>query len=192
MPRSGDQARERLQQAALDLYREHGYDKTTTAQIAARAGVTERTFFRHFPDKREVLFGGETPLRADLQRGVVEAPDGLDPLATLMVAFGTALPLLRRNRPFAEPRYAVISTSPALRERELAKEAALIEVLAETLRRRGVDARRAELAAQIGMAAFGQAILAWFDDPAQDLEFHLAHAFDELRALTAPTNNAVR
>lgn len=73
MPRSGAEARSRLKQAALELYRENGFDKTTTAEIAARAGVTERTFFRHFPDKREVLFDGEADLREDLTKSVAEA-----------------------------------------------------------------------------------------------------------------------
>ncbi len=98
MPRSGEQVRLRLQQAALELYRERGYDSTTTAQIADRAGVTERTFFRHFPDKREVLFDGEATLGLDLERGVAEAPDGLGPLTILFHAFHVAVPLLQGNR----------------------------------------------------------------------------------------------
>ena len=145
MPRSGEPVRRRLQQAALELYRERGYDSTTTAQIADRAGVTERTFFRHFPDKREVLFDGEGALRADLERGVADAPDGLDPLSVLLHAFGTALPLLRANRPFSGPRHAIIAATPALRERELAKEAGLTLALASGLRDRGVDEGRALL-----------------------------------------------
>src|SRR6478735_15430 len=118
VPRSGAEARRRLQQAALELYRERGFDRTTTAEIAARAGVNERTFFRHFPDKREVLFDGEADLRAALVRAVAEAPDGLPPLDVLLRAFRTAEPVLERNRPFAEPRLRVIAATPALRERD--------------------------------------------------------------------------
>lgn len=185
MPRSGEQVRLRLQQAALDLYREHGYDSTTTAQIADRAGVTERTFFRHFRDKREVLFDGEAALRADLERGVTDAPEGLDPLAILFHAFGAALPLLRGNRSFSEPRQAVIAVTPALRERERAKEASLAEALAVALQQRGVDERRAKLAGQIAMAAFVGAILSWLEHPEIDLADHLRQASDDLRTLTA-------
>ncbi|MDE3177201.1 MAG: helix-turn-helix transcriptional regulator, partial [Pseudomonadota bacterium] len=74
MPRSGEDSRRRLQKAAFDLFEERGYDQTTAAEIAARAGVTERTFFRHFPDKKEVLFAGEAAFRATLTAAVAAAP----------------------------------------------------------------------------------------------------------------------
>ncbi|MEV4373699.1 TetR family transcriptional regulator, partial [Nonomuraea sp. NPDC049637] len=125
MPRSGAEARRRLQQAALELYRERGFDRTTTAEIAARAGLNERTFFRHFPDKREVLFDGEADLRASLVQAVAEAPDGLQPLDLLLYAFRKVEHLLEDNRPFAEPRLQVIAATPALRERDLAKAASI-------------------------------------------------------------------
>lgn len=185
MPRSGEQARHRLQQAALELYRERGYDNTTTAQIADRAGVTERTFFRHFADKREVLFDGEAALRADLERGVTEAPEGLDPLSVLLCAFHAAIPLLEHNRSFAEPRNQVITVTPALRERALTKEASLTQVLTMALHHRGIDDRQAMLAAHIGMAAFTQATLSWFDHPDHDLKDELARALGDVRALAA-------
>src|SRR3954454_23851391 len=118
VPRSGAEARRRLQQAALELYRERGFDRTTTAEIAARAGVNERTFFRHFADKREGLFDGEAALRAELVQSVAEAPGGLPPLDVLLGAFRKAGRILEDNRPFSEPRLAVIAATPALRERE--------------------------------------------------------------------------
>jgi AcrR family transcriptional regulator len=184
MPRSGEQARARLQQAALDLYREYGYDSTTTAQIAERAGVTERTFFRHFADKREVLFDGEAVLRADLERGIADAADGLDPLAVLHSAIRTVLPLLRRNRSFAEPRQRVIAQTPALSERALTKEATLIRACGDALQHRGVSARQASIASQIAWAAFSRATFDWFADPSRELEDYLEQAFDDVRALT--------
>ncbi|WP_329459499.1 TetR family transcriptional regulator [Streptomyces sp. NBC_01497] len=185
MPRSGTEARRRLQQAALELYRERGFDQTTTAEIAARAGVNERTFFRHFPDKREVLFGGEADLRAALTREVAHAPDGLQPLAVLLRAFRKAAHILEDNRPFSEPRLAIIATTPALRERDLAKAAALTEAVAEALRQRGVPGRLAGLAAQTGWAAFHHAAQAWIDDPSQSLDAQLLQAFKDLHALAA-------
>lgn len=184
MPRSGAEARRRLRQAALELYCERGFDRTTTAEIAARAGVNERTFFRHFPDKREVLFDGEADLRAALTEAVRAAPDGLSPLETLLHACRKAGRLLEENRPFAEPRLAVIAATPALRERELAKAASLTEAVTEALRQRGVDDRLAVLAAQSGWAAFHQAAQAWIDDPANDLNTHLSRSFDDLRTLS--------
>ncbi|MER7409941.1 MULTISPECIES: TetR family transcriptional regulator [Streptomyces] len=184
MPRSGAEARRRLQQAALELYQEHGFDRTTTAGIAARAGVNERTFFRHFPDKREVLFDGEADLRAALVHAVTEAADGLQPLDMVLAACRKAEPLLERNRPFAAPRRHVIATTPALRERDLAKAASLSDALADALRQRGVDDRLAGLAAVTGWAAFHQAVQAWIDDPAESLDAHVLRAFDALRALS--------
>jgi AcrR family transcriptional regulator len=186
MPRSGAEARRRLQQAALELYRERGFDQTTTAGIAARAGVNERTFFRHFPDKREVLFDGEADLRAALTQAVAEAPDGLQPLETLLCALRKVEPILEDNRPFAEPRLQVIAETPALRERDLAKAASLTAAVAQALRERGVAERVAGLAAQTGWAAFHYAAQAWIDDPAQSLDAHLLQAFDDLRILFAP------
>ena len=91
MPRSGEEARRRLQQAALELFCERGYEQTTTSEIAARAGVTERTFFRHFPDKREVLFDGQITLRAALMDAVAEAPETLQPLQERELAKEAAL-----------------------------------------------------------------------------------------------------
>jgi AcrR family transcriptional regulator len=184
VPRSGAEARRRLRQAALELYRERGFDRTTTAEIAARAGVNERTFFRHFPDKREVLFDGEADLRATLTRAVADAPADLSPLETLLWTFRKAAPLLEENRTFSEPRLAVIAATPALQERELAKHASLVESVAEALRRRGVPERVAVLAARTGWAAFHQATEAWLEDPAQGLEAHLHQAFDDLYALS--------
>ncbi len=185
MPRSGAEARRRLQQAALELYRERGFDQTTTAEIAARAGVNERTFFRHFPDKREVLFDGEADLRAALMQEVADAPNGLRPLDVLLCAFRKAGRILEDNRPFSEPRLKIIAVTPALRERDLAKAASLTEAVTEALRQRGVPDRLASLAAHTGWATFHQAAQAWIDDPSQSLDAHLIRAFDDLRALSA-------
>jgi AcrR family transcriptional regulator len=192
MPRSGLEARRRLQQAALELFRERGFDQTTTAEIAALAGVNERTYFRHFADKREVLFDGEDDLRASLMQAVAEAPDGLQPFEMLLHAFQKAGRALEANRPFAEPRFEVIAATPALRERELAKHASLTAAVAEALRQRDVPNRLAGLAAQTGWATYRQAVQAWTNDPAQGLDAHLSQAFDDLRTLsaTAPPTTA--
>lgn len=186
MPRSGAEARRRLQQAALELYRERGFDQTTAAEIAARAGVNERTFFRHFPDKREVLFDGEADLRASLMQLVAEAPDGLEPFEVLLWAFRKSARNLENNRPFSEPRLKIIAVTPALRERELAKHASLTDAVAEALRQRGVVDGLATLAARTGWTTYQHAVQAWIDDPAQRLDVYLLRAFDDLRALSAP------
>ena len=186
MPRNGEEARRRLQQAALELFRERGYEQTTAFEIAARAGVAERTFFRHFPDKREVLFDGQIKLKAALTGAIAEAPETLQPLEILHWAFRSLEQAMEDNRPFSFPRQQVIAGSPALQERELAKEAALTEDMAVALRRRGADERLATLAAQTGMAVFQYAVVSWFADPSRGLGAYLDHAFDELGRLSSP------
>ncbi len=185
--------RVRLQSAALELFCKRGYDRTTAAQIAARAGVTERTFFRHFADKREVLFDGEAKLRAALTASIADAPAGLGPLDTLFRAFRSLEPALEDNRPFSKPRHEVISATPALAERELAKMAALADALAAALKARGVADLQAVLAARTGMAAFAHATVSWLDDPGLGLGERLDLAHRELKAMlteTTPGPNA--
>ena len=183
MARGEDDVRVRLQRAALELFGERGYDQTTAAEIATRAGVTERTFFRYFRDKREVLFEGEASLRAALAASIAQAPEALGPLDTLFRAFRSVQSLLEDNRPFSKPRHEVISNTPELHERELAKMAALADALAAELRARGVADVQAVLAARTGMAAFGHAVVSWLDDPGPGLGEHLDLAFRETRAL---------
>ena len=176
-------ARLRLQQAAVELFRERGYDRTTAAEIAARAGVTERTFFRHFPDKREVLFDGQAVLVAALTASISSAPSDLRPLATLFRAFRSVRQLLEENRPFSEPRQEVISATPALQERELAKMAALSDALAIALKARNVPELQAVLAARTGMAAFAHATISWLEQAGPGLAERLDLAEQELKAL---------
>src|SRR5438270_5039268 len=120
MPRDKKDARKRLVMAAIELFAEKGFDHATAAQIAARAGVTARTFFRHFPDKREVLFEGQAILGAALSQAIAQAPPGLPPIETLRRAFASITEMLEHNRQFSEPRQRIISATPALQEREVA------------------------------------------------------------------------
>ena len=178
-----DTARTRLQQAAVELFGKQGFDNTTAAEIAAHAGVTERTFFRHFADKREVLFDGQSVLLGALLAAVEEVPRDAPPLSTLFRAFRSVCPLLEANRPFSEPRQAVIAATPALQERELAKMAALSEALAQCLRARGVSGDRAAFAAQIGMTAFAHVTSAWLNEASPGLTERLDRAEQDLRTL---------
>jgi AcrR family transcriptional regulator len=158
MPRSGVEARGRLEQAALELYTEHGYEQTTTAQIAARAGLNERTYFRHFPDKREVLFGVEATQQADLAQALATVPEDVAPLAAVLQAFRSMAPDL-----------------------ELTKEAALALVVAEGLRARGVPDWQASLLAQVTTAALGHAIHTWTADPSTTVDGLVVQAFAQLQ-----------
>ncbi len=183
MPRSGAEARTRLREAAIELYLERGYDATTTAQIAQRAGVIECTYFRHFPDKREVLFGGETELRDTMVAAIADAPPGTAPLALVVGAYTAALPLFVAGRPIAQRRARIMAGIPALEERAHAKSAALIDAIVAAIAARGLPEATARLAAQVGAAAFQRAASGWYADPTQDLAALLAQAAHEVRAL---------
>ena len=184
MPRSGAAARARLREAALELYRDQGYDATTTAAIAARAGVTERTYFRHFPDKREVLFDGEGELFDVMTAAITFGPADSSPLALVLHAYCAAAPLFVAGRPIAQQRARIIATSPALMERAHAKAVALTEAVVAALRERGTSEPTARLAAGAGAAVFERATHAWDGTSAPGLTALVAEATDELRALT--------
>ena len=186
MSRWEPNAQGRLEQAALQLYRERGFDETTVAEIAERAGLTERTFFRYFADKREVLFSGQDRLR-ELYVGAIEAaPASAAPIDMVALALEAAAPMFRERREFARHRQAVIAANPGLQERELIKLAALAAALAEALRRRGVTEPAASLTAEAGIAVFKVAFARWTSESnQQDLSELIRESLDELKAVTA-------
>jgi AcrR family transcriptional regulator len=185
MPRNGDDVRKRLQLAALELFSERSYEETTAAEIAAKAGVTERTFFRHFPDKREVLFDGDTAFIEALTSAVRHAPPALGPWDTLFLAFNAVKQMFVENRPFTEPRQRVIASNPALQERAVAKTRSVIAAVASALCERGLTVPQANLAAQMGMATLSHGVSAWFNDGSIDLGEHIVRAFQEARDLSS-------
>ncbi|MEU6037596.1 TetR family transcriptional regulator [Actinomadura sp. NPDC047616] len=183
-------ARGRLEKAAMELYNDKGFDATTVAEIAARAGVTERTFYRHFADKREVLF--QTNALADvLAHATATAADPLAPLEVITHALTEAAPVFEERAELVRQRQAVIAANPELQERELAKQASLVSTLAHALRERGLEATTAALAAEIGIAAFKVAFERWIDDPDQHtLARHIRETLHATRHLTAPAEHA--
>ncbi len=170
----------------MDLYVERGFDQTTVADIAQRAGLTERTFFRHFTDKREVLFGGQELLHELITKGIAEAPDSASPIEAIGAALHTLCEMIGQNRDFSRHRQTVIDANPALRERELIKLAGLADVSAESLRHRGVPDPAATLTAEVGMAAFKVGFTTWLNSREdQSLANHVREALNELRSVTA-------
>jgi AcrR family transcriptional regulator len=179
-------ARERLEQAAMELYRQRGFDETTVAEIAARAGLTERTFFRYFADKREVLFSGSGALQAFLAQGVASAPDGAAPIDAVVAALEATSAAFEERRDFARQRQALIAAHPELQERELIKLASLAATIAEALRRRGVTDPAASLASEAGIAVFRLAFESWVHDrKRRALSLHVRQSLRSLKAVTA-------
>jgi AcrR family transcriptional regulator len=186
MSRWEPNARGRLEQAALALYGERGFEQTTVAEIAARAGLTERTFFRHFADKREVLFAGAGSLQDLLVSTLASTPDSAAPIDAVAAAIEAAGALLQERREYARQRQTVIAANAELQERELIKLASLSAALAGTLRRRGVPDRAASLAAEAGIAVFRIAFECWINEPNErDLPQLIRESLDELKAVTA-------
>jgi len=185
-------ARGRLEQAALELYLQRGFDQTTVAEIASHAGLTERTFFRHFADKREVLFGGGA-LAEGLAAAVDAAPDATAPLDAVIAALESLSEFFAERQPHARRRQKVIAANPSLQERELIKLASLSTAMAGALRRRGVAEPAASLAAETGVAVFKVAFERWLDDARQrNLAEHIRESLDELRIVTAVPSAARR
>lgn len=176
-------ARGRLEKAALELFSENGFERTIVAEIASRAGVTERTFFRYFTDKREVLFGGGHELEDFLTGQVAGAPAGTAPLDAVAGSLQlAATQIFAERHDFARQRQAVINSNTELQERELLKLASLTAALAATLRDRGTTEPTASLAAESGVAVFKTAFARWVrEDDAQNLGDIISETLAELR-----------
>jgi AcrR family transcriptional regulator len=179
-------SRGRLQEAALALFSERGFDQTTAAQIADRAGLTERTFFRYFADKREVLFGGSVLLRDRIVAGVAGAPESDSPFDAVACGLQEAAAMLGEARPdMARQRYDVIVSNPELRERELAKLSDYAAAIAGVLTERGVTELQSTLAAEAGMTVLKVAIERWASGLDQrPLSTVMRDSVSELRAAT--------
>ena len=162
MARWQPDARGRLRQAALELYGEHAFDQTTVAQIAERAGLTERTFYRHFADKREVVFSGE--VQRVLVSTLADAPASLTAIEAVTAALDAAGAVLDERRAMTRRRQAVIAANPSLQQGEQIKYAMLAADMAEALRARGVEPLSAGLAADVGVAVFRAAFERWIDE----------------------------
>ena len=181
-------ARERLVVAAVDLFFEHGYDATTVAQIAERAGVTKSTFFRHFADKRELLVAGQETLSRLLAEGIGGASQDATPLAAVAEGLKRASsemgPISRKLGPRIS---AAVAASTELQQRDALKSVGLAAAMTDALTTRGVPVVAARLAAEMGLLAFKQGFAKWVEADSEDdggLEPYALAALDELRATT--------
>ena len=182
MARWQPNARGRLRQAAFELYAEHGFDQTTVAQIAERAGLTERTFYRHFADKREVVFSGE--VHRTLVDTLAGAPAAMTPLEAVTAALDAAGAVLDERRDVTRRRQAVIAANDGLQQRDQIKYAMLAADMADALRGRGVEPVSARLAADAGVAVFRAAFERWIDEgECRDFDRLVRDTLDRLAAV---------
>ncbi|GAA3572301.1 TetR/AcrR family transcriptional regulator [Amycolatopsis ultiminotia] len=183
MARWEPNTRARLELAALELFVERGYDQTTVAEIAERAGLTKRTFFRYFADKREVLFGGQDVLVRLFTEGIAAAPEQATPLETIGAALEAGSVVFEQaRRALSRKRQVIVADHRDLRERELLKATSLTETMREALRERGVPDTTANLASTVGSLAFTAAFERWIaPDGNPDFAALAGEALDELR-----------
>jgi AcrR family transcriptional regulator len=157
-------ARERLAASALDLFASQGFERTTVAEIASAAGLTERTFFRYYADKPEVLFAGQDEFDGLFLAGL-EATDSTRPMDLVAAALDHAATFFPDDRrAWSRRRRDVVTGNVALHERELHKMAALTDALTSALVARDIDPLAAVLAAEAGVSVFRRAFAAWVTD----------------------------
>ena len=187
-------ARERLIVAAVDLFTDQGYDQTTVAQIAERAGVTRSTFFRHFADKREVLVAGQDTLSRLLAEGIADAPAGAGPLDAVANGLQRASTAMGpANRELGPRLKAAIAASAELQERDALKHVSLAAAMTAALIARGVADPTAQLASEMGVLALKRGFATWSEGDAHatdDLAPHALAALSELRAASAALTGA--
>ncbi len=170
----------------MELYVERGFEQTTVADIADRAGLTARTFFRYFADKREVLFAGSTELQGAMVGALESAPASASPMEAVWAALDVAASLLGERPEYARMRQTVIVANPELRERELIKMASLSAALAVGLRRRGVGDAEASVAAELGIVVLRVGFERWVGGPrSRKLAQTMRESFDQVRALAS-------
>ncbi len=183
MGRWPNDAHERLRHAALALFAERGYSATTVDDIAARAGVSQRTFFRHFPDKEEVLFSADERLLQVLVAGVRAAANGANAAELLRAGLLALAGELQPQREALRVRARVLASDIALQGRDLAKQARWSATVADEITARGVPAVTAALLAAAGAGAFRVAYAGWLTDAARtDLATRVSRALDDLTA----------
>ncbi|MGH2849297.1 MAG: TetR/AcrR family transcriptional regulator [Solirubrobacteraceae bacterium] len=172
--------------AAIVLFDQQGYEVTTIAQIAEAAGLTKRTFFRHFSDKREVLFSGSQELEHRWLEGMAGAPVDATPLTAVMAGLDPVAEMFVERHAFARVRSGIIAANPELQERELIKLHRLAGAITAALRDRGVESNAAILAAEAGVTVFHVAFGRWVEQDDQTAFRRLIdESLNELRSVTA-------
>lgn len=183
MARWQPDTRDRLAQAAMQLYLERGYPQTTVAEIAATAGITERTFFRHFADKSEVLFGGTAPLQAVIRQGISHTPTSAPPLEAVVAGLEAAHVFFEGDTSLVRQRQQIIASHPDLQARELHKLSVLGQSIRDSLQARGVFPTEAHLTAETGLLIFRVAFQQWLAADGLDWRDSVQQTLMGLRAV---------
>lgn len=180
-------SKERLEAVALDLFEKPGYCETTVADIAERAGVTSRTYFRYFPDKREVLFGGAERMNERIGTALRDAPTEAAPMTvalSALMACGDLFTVQRRDD--LRRRDALIRKYDELKEREAAKLASIADAIAAALIERGRGDDEAHLIGDLAAATFRHASRLWTEDQSRPYEDLVARAHEHIRHVFDP------
>ncbi len=190
MSRWQSDAQQRLAQAALTLYLERGFERTTVAEIAAHVGLTERTFFRHFSDKREVLFGSSNQLQALVVSAIMQAHKSATPIQAVAVGLEVLGELFAPRLEWSRQRQAVINQTPELQARELTKFNSLAHGIAEALQQRGINEFTASLSAEIGIVIFRAVFERYINPSNQKSWTHLLEeSLEQVKTIMAGLNN---
>lgn len=176
--------------AAVDLFADQGYDATTVTEIAERAGVTKSTFFRHFPDKRELLVAGQEALSTLLAEGITAAPADASPLAAVASGLENAATAFGEvTRQIAPRLAAAVASSAELQERDALKSVSMAAAMTQALVERGVPEMTAALAGELGTLAMKKGFATWSDGDRTDaFAPYAVRALHELQAATDALN----
>ncbi len=187
MVQKADRARERFESAALALFRERGYARTTVPEIAARAGLTERTFFRYFADKPEVLFWRAGEFEAAMVDAITLAPAGAMPRDVLLAGFDALSGVLDATRSEVSARHQLVDAHPEFKARDMLKKQELTRAVDRALRARGFSEEEARMGAEAGMTIWRVALDRWIcSEMKARFAEHVRLAFDQLQAFTGP------
>ncbi len=190
MARWQSDAQQRLAQAALTLYLERGFEQTTVAEIAAHVGLTERTFFRHFSDKREVLFGSSNQLQALVVNAITQAAKSATPIDAVAAGLEALEPIFADRLDWSRQRQAVIQQNPELQARELTKFNALARGIAQALQQRGIDEITANLSAETGIVIFKAVFERYINPKNQNSWTDLIYkSLEQVKTIMAGLNN---
>jgi AcrR family transcriptional regulator len=184
MAKRGADSRERLERAALELYRDRGYGDVTAAEIAEHAGLTERTFFRHFADKPEMLFAGGTAMEDLARTAILASTDGA-PLQRAMSGLQAVVPLFEDRLDLVRERQRIIAAHVDLQERELSKRSRFSQAVAAALVDTGVDEAISSLAGALSCVIFHDAFTQWVDGDCPDLTEAIARSASRVREVAA-------